>query len=459
MAEDRHGVQAPPAEFLPSDQCFRASDGKPVPENLKAWFLREGRVSLTDAANIIQQGTEIFRQEPNLLHVESPVTVCGDIHGQYFDLIKLFEVGGSIPETSYLFLGDYVDRGAFSTEVCLYLLALKINYPTKIYMLRGNHECRHLTDYFNFKIECKHKYDLKVYDDFMVLFDCLPLAANLDGKFFCVHGGLSPDIKTVEDITKIYRFGEPPPSGPMCDLLWADPLEEKEDSYGVDFVHNHVRGCSYYFGYTAACNFLEDNGLLSIIRAHEAQDEGYKLYRKRDATEFPTVITLFSAPNYCDVYRNKAAVLKFADNLFNIRQFNSSPHPYSLPNFMDVFSWSLPFVAEKVTEMLLTIMSLVSEVDDDDSDGAEEEREPKELQRERIKAKVRAVTTMLKMYRTLREESESIFRLKGLMTGNKLPMGILTAGPAAIREAVFTFTQAQDLDRVNERRPPLRGAS
>mmetsp|Transcript_36968 Transcript_36968/g.59832 ORF Transcript_36968/g.59832 Transcript_36968/m.59832 type:complete len:460 (+) Transcript_36968:150-1529(+) len=457
MAEvvERHGALPPPAERLATELIFKP-DGKPNPEVLKAHFQREGRIKLEDATRIIHMATELYRAEPNLLTIESPVTVCGDVHGQYFDLMKLFEVGGAIPETSYLFLGDYVDRGSFSTEVCFYLFALKINFPSNIFMLRGNHECRHLTDYFNFKIECKHKYDLKVYDDFMECFDCLPLAANLDGKFFCVHGGLSPEVKTLEDVTKIYRFREPPPSGPMCDLLWADPLDESQDTYNVDFVHNHVRGCSYYFGFAAACNFLEDNGLLSILRAHEAQDEGYKLYKKRDATEFPTVITLFSAPNYCDVYRNKAAVLKFADNLFNIRQFNSSPHPYSLPNFMDVFSWSLPFVAEKVTEMLLAIMSLAADGEalDEEPDEPDESRS-----KERIKAKVKAVTKYLIMFKTLREESETICQLKGLVTGNKLPVGILQQGPQAIREAVLTFQQAYKLDQVNEARPPFAGGN
>lgn len=109
----------------------------------------------------------------------------------------------------------------------------------------------------------------------------------------------------------------------MCDILWADPLEEFGQEKTQDFfVHNHVRGCSYFFSYPAACAFLEKNNLLSVIRAHEAQDAGYRMYRKTRTTGFPSVMTIFSAPNYLDVYNNKAAVLKYENNVMNIRQFS-----------------------------------------------------------------------------------------------------------------------------------------
>lgn len=148
---------------------------------------------------------------------------------------------------------------------------------------------------------------------------------------------------------RLDRFKEPPAYGPMCDLLWSDPLEDfgSEKSSTEHFSHNSVRGCSYFYSYAACCDFLAHNNLLSIIRAHEAQDAGYRMYRKSQTTGFPSLITIFSAPNYLDVYNNKAAVLKYENNVMNIRQFNCSPHPYWLPNFMDVFTWSLPFVGEK----------------------------------------------------------------------------------------------------------------
>ncbi|OAX39675.1 Metallo-dependent phosphatase [Rhizopogon vinicolor AM-OR11-026] len=342
-------VQAP-AMNVPTDaQFFSKQDPtKPDVAFLKNHFYREGRVTEDQAMWILEKATAILRAEPNVLQVDAPITVCGDIHGQYYDLMKLFEVGGSPADTRYLFLGDYVDRGYFSIECVLYLWSLKIWYPETLFLLRGNHECRHLTDYFTFKLECKHKYSERIYDACMESFCALPLAAVMNKQFLCIHGGLSPELNTLDDIRTIDRFREPPTHGLMCDILWSDPVEDfGQEKMNESFVHNHVRGCSYFFTYQAACQFLERNNLLSIIRAHEAQDAGYRMYRKTKSTGFPSVMTIFSAPNYLDVYNNKAAVLKYESNVMNIRQFNCTPHPYWLPNFMDVFTWSLPFVGEK----------------------------------------------------------------------------------------------------------------
>lgn len=322
-------------------------------------FINEGRLTESQATRIIEQATKVLTAEPNLLDIPAPVTVCGDIHGQYYDLMKLFEVGGDPKSTQYLFLGDYVDRGYFSIECLLLLYAHKIQRPKTFWMLRGNHECRHLTGYFTFKRECEHKYSIDVYDACMRSFDALPLAAVVNQQFFCVHGGISPQLNSLNDVLKLDRFREPPTKGVMCDMLWADPHEKfgEEPAGTGKFVHNNLRGCSYFYTYKAAVSFLKKTGLLSIVRAHEAQDAGYRTYRKNESTGFPSVMTIFSAPNYLDAYNNKAAVLKYENNVLNIRQFNASPHPYWLPNFMDVFTWSLPFVGEKVTELLMAVLN------------------------------------------------------------------------------------------------------
>jgi serine/threonine-protein phosphatase 2B catalytic subunit len=423
--------------------------------NMKEHFSKEGLLHVDDAIAICQKAAAVLKKEPNLLHVTDPITVVGDIHGQYYDLLKLFEIGGSPKDTQYLFLGDYVDRGCFSCEAALYLLAFKIHYPKTMHMLRGNHECRHLTAYFNFKHECKYKYDLRFYDALMACFDCLPLAAILNGRFICVHGGLSPDIQTVQDITNINRFREPPPSGAMTDLLWSDPMDEEEEEASPDamYLHNDLRGCSYVFSFKAACQFLKNNNLLSVIRAHEAQDEGYRLYKKNASTGFPTVICIFSAPNYCDTYNNKAAIIRFQNNLMNIRQFNSQPHPYYLPNFMNAFSWSLPFVAEKVTDMLVTIWHLV----DDDEEEAEQGGAGMSAEREtQIRQKIMAMGKVARMYKTLRQENENVLKLKGL-AGGSLPVGILQQGSGAIQDALTSFDGVKRLDKLNERRPGYEG--
>ncbi|KAI8623829.1 serine/threonine-protein phosphatase 2B catalytic subunit [Xylariaceae sp. FL1651] len=459
-------VQAP-AMFKPTDEEFYDDESHTRPNItfLKQHFYREGRLTDEQALWIIKTGTELLRQEPNLLEMDAPITVCGDVHGQYYDLMKLFEVGGDPAETRYLFLGDYVDRGYFSIECVLYLWSLKIHYPKTLWLLRGNHECRHLTDYFTFKLECKHKYSEAIYEACMESFCSLPLAAVMNKQFLCIHGGLSPELHTLDDLRNIDRFREPPTQGLMCDILWADPLEdfgqEKTNEY---FMHNHVRGCSYFFSYHAACNFLEKNNLLSIIRAHEAQDAGYRMYRKTRTTGFPSVMTIFSAPNYLDVYNNKAAVLKYENNVMNIRQFNCTPHPYWLPNFMDVFTWSLPFVGEKITDMLIAILSTCSEeeLQQDTPSSASAPHSPPlaspadaslEARKRAVKNKILAIGRMSRVFNVLREESERVTELK-TVSGGRLPAGTLMLGAEGIKNAITSFEDARKVDLQNERLPP-----
>ena len=250
----------------------------------------------------------------------------------------------------------------------------------------------------------------------------------------------------------------------MCDILWADPLEEfGQEKTSEFYVHNHVRGCSYFFSYPAACSFLEKNNLLSIIRAHEAQDAGYRMYRKTRTTGFPSVMTIFSAPNYLDVYNNKAAVLKYENNVMNIRQFNCTPHPYWLPNFMDVFTWSLPFVGEKITDMLIAILNTCSKEELEDetplSSGPSSPpvtaamEETTEMKRRAIKNKILAIGRLSRVFQVLREESERVTELK-IASGGRLPQGTLMLGAEGIKQAITNFEDARKVDLQNERLPP-----
>ena len=254
----------------------------------------------------------------------------------------------------------------------------------------------------------------------------------------------------------------------MCDILWADPLEDFGQEKTTDyFLHNHVRGCSYFFSYHAACAFLEKNNLLSVIRAHEAQDAGYRMYRKTRTTGFPSVMTIFSAPNYLDVYNNKAAVLKYENNVMNIRQFNCTPHPYWLPNFMDVFTWSLPFVGEKITDMLIAILSTCSEEELREESAAtspgpvspvgtsapSQDPESIEFKRRAIKNKILAIGRLSRVFQVLREESERVTELK-TVSGGRLPAGTLMLGAEGIKNAISSFEDARKVDIQNERLPP-----
>ncbi|KAI8388146.1 calcineurin [Radiomyces spectabilis] len=445
----------------------REHPGRPNLAFLKDHFFHEGRLTEEQALQILQRTKQVLRAEPNLLHLPAPITICGDVHGQFYDLLKLFEVGGDPSETPYLFLGDYVDRGYFSIECVLYLWSFKLWFPETFFLLRGNHECRHLTDYFTFKLECEQKYSERVYDVVMECFDSLPLAAVVNEQFFCVHGGLSPDLATLKDVDGIDRFQETPTSGLMCDLLWSDPFEDFDADTNSKFEHNHVRGCSYFYSYRAAANFLDRNNLLSIIRAHEAQANGYRMYRKSKASGFPVLMTIFSAPNYIDVYNNKAAVLRYDKSVLNIRQFNASPHPYWLPNFMNVFNWSLPFVGEKITSMLIAILNICSQ-DELQASSTEElsgyplsptlapasTTEWTAERRQVIRNKILAVGKISRTFSVLRENSELVMELKNLSGSGRLPAGTLGLGAEGIRHAITTFEEARRSDIENERLPP-----
>ncbi|KAJ6782189.1 hypothetical protein PWT90_03694 [Aphanocladium album] len=314
---------------------------------------------------------EILMEESNIQPVCTPVTVCGDIHGQFYDLLELFRVAGGMPgesnvqapktstsvitsqdieppeitnpkllkklkspsneaadseagedaepsteaaagsadinstvpssqsaQTRFIFLGDFVDRGYFSLETFTLLMCLKAKYPERIVLVRGNHESRQITQVYGFYEECQQKYgNASVWKACCHVFDFLVLAAIVDGEVLCVHGGLSPEIRTIDQIRVVARAQEIPHEGAFCDLVWSDP--EEVETWAIS-----PRGAGWLFGDKVATEFNHVNGLKLIARAHQLVNEGYKYH-------FPenSVVTVWSAPNYCYRCGNVASIM------------------------------------------------------------------------------------------------------------------------------------------------------
>lgn len=229
---------------------------------------------------------DVFLSQPCLLELEAPLKICGDVHGQYSDLLRLFEYGGFPPDANYLFLGDYVDRGKQGLEVICLLLAYKVKYPENFFMLRGNHECSSISRIYGFYDECKRRYNIKVWRVFCDVFNCLPFAAIVDEKVFCIHGGPSPELKDMQQIMAIKRPTDIPDVGMLCDFLWSDPDAE------VAGWGENDRGVSYTYGTDVVAAFLEKFDFDLIVRAHQVVENGYEFFGKRQ------LVTVFSAPNY-----------------------------------------------------------------------------------------------------------------------------------------------------------------
>lgn len=241
---------------------------------------------------------------PNIMKIQSPITVVGDIHGQYHDLLEIFKIGGPPPNTNYLFLGDYVDRGYYSVETITLLIVLKLRFPERVFLIRGNHESRTITTNYGFYSEVLNKYNgsADVWTYITDVFDYLPLGAIIDNKIFATHGGLSPSCQQLDQIRAIDRFKEIPHDGIMADLVWSDP-----DPEITDFKLS-PRGAGYLFGSDVMAKFCHDNNLIQLIRAHQLCNEGYVSYWKGKC------LTVWSAPNYCYRCGNKASVLEIFES-------------------------------------------------------------------------------------------------------------------------------------------------
>ena len=253
---------------------------------------------------IVDKAYEIFQKEESLLKITAPLYICGDIHGQYYDLLRVFDILNYPPQSTFLFLGDYVDRGKQSLECLLLLLCLKIQFPEKIFLIRGNHESEALNKIYGFFDECKRRLSIKCFKKITNLFNIMPISALINENILCMHGGLSKDLQNVEQINKILRPTEVPDEGLLCDLLWSDPNDQLNEDFG-----SNERNVSITFSKDYVKNFVEKNNLDLICRAHQVVEEGFEFFADMK------LVTIFTAPNYMGEFDNNGGILEVGEDL------------------------------------------------------------------------------------------------------------------------------------------------
>lgn len=304
-------------------------DGKVTLEfmqHLIKTYKEQGKLHRKYAYKILLDVKQLFMSQPSLVEVtvadDCKFTVCGDIHGQFYDLMNIFNLNGlPSPSNPYLFNGDFVDRGSFSVECIFTLFGFKLLYPEHFFMSRGNHESHSMNQMYGFDGEVKAKYTAQMSELFSEVFNWLPLAHCLNGRVLVMHGGLfSRDSVTLDEISKIDRNRQPPEEGLMCELLWSDPQPQVGRAPSK-------RGVGVQFGPDVTKKFLELNTLDYIIRSHEVKNEGYEVAHDGKC------ITVFSAPNYCDTMGNKGAfiVLTGKDMRPQYTTYEAVPHPNVKP--------------------------------------------------------------------------------------------------------------------------------
>lgn len=323
-AMERVDWKAMPAN-VPAGVPEWADDEPLTPEVVTAWmtYLKDqNRLPNRYIVRLLQEVKPMFDAMPSLIdvdrnHSDAMIRVCGDTHGQYYDTLRIFEMGGMpSADNQYLFNGDFVDRGSFSVENIVVLLAWKLACPEGMNLLRGNHETKNMNQLYGFSGELTAKTDASFYDLFAELFQSLPIAARINKKVFVVHGGLfSTDGVKLEDVKAIPRFCEPPETGLMAEALWSDP--QPAPGRGPS-----KRGVGKTFGPDITQAFLDGNGLDYMIRSHEVRDEGYSVEHGGK------LYTVFSAANYCGQCGNKGAFIEIGDeNKPNPVQFDAAPCP------------------------------------------------------------------------------------------------------------------------------------
>jgi serine/threonine-protein phosphatase PP1 catalytic subunit len=274
-----------------------------------------------EITELVKRARKAFMDQSVLLELSAPMKLCGDIHGQYHDLLHLFAVVGFPPDKNFLFLGDYVDRGRQSLECICLLFAFKVRYPNNFFILRGNHEEANINRIYGFYDECRRRHSVKLWKTFCDAFNHMPLAALLEDRIFCMHGGIPRVLDHMDQVRAIRRpvshipdndtddIGE----GIVRDLLWADPEEPANANINLGWRDNSVRGISYFFGAAALDEFMRKHDLDLIARAHEVVRDGYQFFGGQRRPK--ALITVFSAPNYTGEHDNAAAVLDVDANL------------------------------------------------------------------------------------------------------------------------------------------------
>lgn len=278
-------------------------------------------LSESTVKDICDKMKELLIYEPNVQAVKAPVTIVGNIHGQLYDLLEIFKIGGKSPDTNYLFLGGYVDRGYHSVETISLLVCLKLRYPSRITLLRGNHESRQITQVYGFYGECMRKYGTSnVWKYFTEMFDYLAIAALIDDNIFCVHGGLSPNIVSIDQVRVLDRFQDIPHEGSFTDLMWSDPDPEREG-----YTPN-TRGAGCFFGNDAVAKFLKVNKIEHIVRSNQLCMDGYQVLFNNKLS------TVWSAPNFCYRCGNVAAIVEVSETLErHFNTFIAAPESKRLP--------------------------------------------------------------------------------------------------------------------------------
>uniref|UniRef100_A0A9J2PFH4 Serine/threonine-protein phosphatase n=2 Tax=Ascaris TaxID=6251 RepID=A0A9J2PFH4_ASCLU len=247
---------------------------------------------------------EVFLNQSIFIEIDPPVRICGDTHGQYGDLLRLFHRGGFPPQSNYLFLGDYVDRGRQNLEVICLMFCYKIKYPNNFFLLRGNHECNTVNRVYGFYDECVRRYNSqRLWQSFQDVFEVMPFTACVGDRILCMHGGISPQLKDFEQLRNIPRPSEPVSPSLEMDLLWSDPV------VGISGYAPNLRGASYGFGEDVLVQTCNRLGVDMVARAHQVVQDGYEFFGNR------RLVTVFSAPHYCGQFDNAAAIMHVDDDL------------------------------------------------------------------------------------------------------------------------------------------------